>query len=70
MYALATDPEFRAEVCEAMHALDYDVKVDEHEDDTSSVVVSRTMPAYVPDFIKKVIGEKGRRDPDRGVGPT
>src|SRR6476620_2068382 len=58
VYAMATDPKVRSEVCELTHALDYDVKVDEHDDDTSSVVVSRTMPADVPDFIKKMIGDK------------
>lgn len=57
VYELSTDPDFRAAVCEATHALDYDVRVDEHEDGTSTVVVSRTMPADVPDFMKKMIGE-------------
>ena len=58
VYELATDTEFRGEVCEATHALDYDVSVDELGDDTAKVVVSRTMPGDVPDFIKKMIGEK------------
>jgi hypothetical protein len=58
VYELATDTEFRGEVCEATHALDYDVSVDELGDDTAKVVVCRTMPADVPDFIKKMIGEK------------
>jgi hypothetical protein len=56
-YQLSIDPQFRAAVCEATHALDYDVSVDEHDDGTSKVVVSRTMPAEVPDFIKKMIGD-------------
>jgi hypothetical protein len=56
VYALATDADFRGEVCKATHALDYDVSVDAH-DDTAKVVVSRTMPADVPDFMKKMIGE-------------
>jgi hypothetical protein len=56
VYELATDAGFRGEVCEATHALDYDVSVDAH-DDTAKVVVSRTMPADVPDFMKKMIGE-------------
>ncbi|MFY9913235.1 MAG: DUF2505 domain-containing protein [Nocardioidaceae bacterium] len=57
VYELSTDPDFRAAVCEATHALDYDVHIDEHDDGTSRVVVSRTMPADVPDFMKKLIGE-------------
>jgi len=56
VYELATDADFRGEVCEATHALDYDVSVDAH-DDTAKVVVNRTMPADVPDFMKKMIGE-------------
>ena len=56
VYELATDADFRGEVCEATHALDYDVSVDAH-DDIAKVVVSRTMPADVPDFMKKMIGE-------------
>ncbi len=57
VYELSTDPDFRAAVCEATHALDYDVQVDEHDDGTSRVVISRTMPADLPDFMKKLIGE-------------
>lgn len=56
-YALSIDPQFRAAVCEATDALDHDVSVDEHDDGTSTVVVNRTMPADVPDFIKKMIGD-------------
>jgi len=56
VYELATDADFRGEVCEATHALDYGVSVDAH-DDTAKVVVTRTMPADVPDFMKKMIGE-------------
>jgi len=57
VYELSTDPDFRSAVCEATHALDCDVRIDEHGDDTSTIVVSRTMPADVPDFMKKMIGE-------------
>lgn len=57
VYELATDRDFRDEVCEETHALSYESKVDVHDDDTASVVVSRTMPAEVPDFIKKMIGD-------------
>jgi hypothetical protein len=56
-YALVVDPEFRAAVCEATHALDYDVNVSEHDDDTSTIVVLRTMPADLPDFAKRFVGE-------------
>jgi len=56
-FALVVDPAFRAEVCEAVHALDYDVSVDEREDGTALVTIDREMPADVPDAIKKMVGE-------------
>jgi hypothetical protein len=51
------DPEFRQQVCDATHALDHSVDVEEYEDGSAKVVVDRVMPADVPDFIKKMIGE-------------
>lgn len=57
VYALSTDPKFRGAVCEATRALDYDVDVDEHADGTATVTVRRTMPAEVPDFVKRFVGE-------------
>jgi hypothetical protein len=51
------DPAFRQEVCEATHALDHSVEVEEYEDGGALVVVDRLMPSDVPDFIKKMIGE-------------
>jgi hypothetical protein len=54
---LVLDPEFRAAVCEATHALDYDVEVDEHGDGSATVRVHRVMPAEVPDFVRKFVGE-------------
>jgi hypothetical protein len=56
-FALSTDREYRAEVCQATHALGYDIDVDQGDDDTATVVVRRTMPAEVPDFAKRFIGE-------------
>lgn len=57
VYALATDAEFRGAVCEATNALDYDVEVAEHDDGTAAVTVCRTMPADVPDLVKKFVGQ-------------
>jgi hypothetical protein len=57
VYDLTTDPDFRGEVCEATHALKHEVTSDVHDDGSASVVVSRTMPAEVPDFIKKMVGD-------------
>ncbi|MBA2716857.1 MAG: DUF2505 domain-containing protein [Propionibacteriales bacterium] len=57
VYALSTDPKFRGSVCEATRALSYDVNVDVHDDGTATVTVRRTMPAEVPDFVKRFVGE-------------
>ena len=56
-FELIVDPEFRAAVCAATSALDYDVRVDQHDDGRASVVVKRTMPAEVPDFARRFVGE-------------
>jgi Protein of unknown function (DUF2505) len=56
-FGLAVDPEFRAAVWEATAALDYYVEVDEHDDGSASVQVHRVIPAQVPDFVKKLVGD-------------
>jgi hypothetical protein len=55
--AMVLDPEFRAAVCEATMALHHDVWIEHADDGTASVTVSRTLPAYVPDFVKRFVGE-------------
>ncbi len=56
-FALVVDAEFRAGVCEALDAIDYDVSVEAHDDGGASVTINREMPADVPEAIKKVVGE-------------
>jgi len=57
VYDLVTNPKFRSAVCEATHALASDVDVDNRPDGTATVTVRRTMPADVPAFVKKFLGE-------------
>jgi hypothetical protein len=57
VYALLVDPEFRAKVCEDTRAHDYDVDIDPHDDGGATVTINRTMPAELPDFVKKFVGE-------------
>ncbi|MGH3471966.1 MAG: DUF2505 domain-containing protein [Nocardioidaceae bacterium] len=57
VYGLLMDEAFRSHVCEATHALQHAVSVDCQADDTATVVVRRVMPAEVPDFIKKFVGD-------------
>ncbi|MFT4189106.1 MAG: DUF2505 domain-containing protein [Aeromicrobium sp.] len=51
VYGLITDQAFRSEACEDQGALEYEVGVD-----GGTVSLSRTMPAEVPDFVKKLTG--------------
>ncbi len=57
VFALAVDPAFRAAVCEATMALDHSVDIRHDPDGSAMVTVSRTMPAAVPDFVRKLVGE-------------
>lgn len=56
-YALAVDPAFRAAVCEATMAIDYNVEIEETDDGGAHIVVDRTVPADVPDMMKKFVGD-------------
>ncbi|MGH1563371.1 DUF2505 domain-containing protein [Mumia sp. DW29H23] len=56
VFAIIRDDEFRAEVCEKIHAIAYEVTVDE-QGDRVRIQIDRTMPAEMPDFIKKLTGE-------------
>ncbi|MFD1825515.1 MULTISPECIES: DUF2505 domain-containing protein [Mumia] len=56
VFSIIRDDEFRAEVCEKMHAIAYEVSVDDQEDQVQ-VQIDRTMPAEMPDFIKRLTGD-------------
>lgn len=56
-FALVVDPDFRAEVCEALHALENEVSVDEHDDGAVTVTVTRVMAADLPPAFKKMVGD-------------
>jgi hypothetical protein len=56
VFALLSDQAFRAAVCEATHAITHTAVVEA----TGEQVVVRTtqvLPAMVPDFVKKMVGE-------------
>jgi hypothetical protein len=55
--ALALDADFRRTVCQATGAIAYDVDVAGNADGSAGVTVSRTLPATVPDFAKRFVGE-------------
>jgi hypothetical protein len=57
VFAMLCDPGYRSQVCEDTHALGYDVDIEEDDDGGATVTVRRTMPAEVPDFVKKFVGE-------------
>ncbi|KHL09442.1 uncharacterized protein DUF2505 [Mumia flava] len=56
VFALVTDDDFRAEVCEKIDAIAYEVTVT-HEGEDTRIVIDRTLPADLPDFIKKLTGD-------------
>lgn len=56
-FALVVDAGFRKAVCEATHALEYSVDIDEHDDGGATVALDRTMPAELPDFARKIVGD-------------
>ena len=55
--ALVLDPEFRAAVCDATMAIAHEVDVQRGDDGSAVVTVNRTLPAEVPDFIRRFVGE-------------
>lgn len=52
VYGLITDQAFREEACVDQEALEYEVNVD-----GGTVTIVRSMPADMPDFIKKLTGD-------------
>lgn len=57
VFDLVVDQKFRAAVCQATHALAYHIDVDRDASGGARVTVERTLPADVPDFIKKFVGQ-------------
>lgn len=55
--ALLFDPRFRQEVCMATLAIDQQVDVEPGADGAAVVTITRTLPAQVPDFVKRFVGE-------------
>lgn len=57
VFGLISDQTFREESCERQGATDYTVEV-ESQGDTTVVTIVRTMASDLPDFIKKLTGDK------------
>lgn len=56
-FALIVDRGFRSDVCEAVHALDYDVHVDTYDDGRATVSIMRVMPAELPEAFRRLVGD-------------
>ena len=56
VFALTVAEDFREAVCVATHALDYRVEVTQGDDGLAHVRVERTLPADVPEAVKRFIG--------------
>lgn len=57
VFAMGTDSTFRAAVCEATRAKNYDVDITPHQDGRASVTVRRTLPADLPSVARRILGE-------------
>lgn len=57
VFAMLGDPEFRANVCRATGALEHSVGIDPDGDEVVVTTV-RVMPAEVPDFVRRLVGER------------
>ena len=55
VFAMLCDESFRARVCRATGATDHDVTIT-RDGDTAHVRIRRVLPAEVPDFAKKIVG--------------
>ncbi len=55
--AMLLDERFRAAVCDATMAISHEVQVRLGADGSAEVAVSRTLPAEVPDFVKRFVGQ-------------
>lgn len=56
VFAMLCDQSWREDVCRAVHALDFDVTI-RQDGDTVVVRTERTMPAQVPDAVKRFVGD-------------
>jgi len=56
VFGLATSEPFRSAVCIATHARSHSVDIEHKADGRTSVVVERTLPAQVPDAVKRLVG--------------
>ncbi len=57
VFALTVSKEFREAVCVATNAVDYRVEVTERAEGLARVRVERTLPADVPDAVKRFVGQ-------------
>jgi hypothetical protein len=57
VYAMLVDPAFGERMCQANHALEHDVQVEEFDDGGATVTVHRVMPTeQVPEFVRSFVG--------------
>ena len=55
-FALITNADFRVQASIAMHAIEQDVNV-QSVDGLTTVSIKRVLPAKLPDFVRKLVGE-------------
>jgi hypothetical protein len=57
VFAMFCDKAWREDVCQATHAVEYTVEIEESENGLLTVNTTRVLPAKVPEPIKSMVGE-------------
>jgi hypothetical protein len=57
VFAMLRDKAWREEVCQATHAVDYSVDVEEADDGVVTIEITRVLPANVPEPFKSMVGD-------------
>lgn len=70
VYALTSSKEFRIETCVEQGASEHEVTVEPNDRGGDTVTIVRTMPADMPDFIKKVTGDTVKVKQTETWGPA
>jgi Protein of unknown function (DUF2505) len=57
VFAMFCDKAWREDVCQATHAVEYEVDIEESDDGLVTVNTTRVLPAKVPEPIKSMVGD-------------
>jgi hypothetical protein len=58
VFAMLRDKAWREGVCQATHAVDYSVDVEESDDGVVTIETTRVLPASVPEPFRSMVGDR------------